>query len=75
MYTNLSDLENSIGVSSIEKRMNDLLKKYLMTSLTNKNPLIVSLAKEYKVGFQAINNFTKITPLCCLRELIFSMDI
>jgi hypothetical protein len=76
VLTNLKRLEQNIGMFSISDRMNFLTIKYLKIGLSNKNPLLYKLCQEFKDGFESRENQgnSKITPLCCIKDLIFAMN-
>jgi hypothetical protein len=70
-YTNLSNLESSLGVSSIVNRLTQLNLNYLNSCILNNNPLINKLINEYKNSFQS-RLIKYITPICSLRNSFFN---
>jgi exonuclease III len=69
--TNLTDLAAQNGILRVEERLESLFTSFIMKGLIHNNPLVSTLIKEYKRGFEARSCKVR-TCLCAIRAMLFS---
>jgi hypothetical protein len=71
LNTNLTTFGRAHNIDEISLRLNNLMYRYIVNCIINKNPLIEILLKEYSEGFKSRPDIDK-TSLSSVKSIIFA---